>query len=124
MTRLMELFDRALEVPRAQRAAFIDEVAGNDPALGEELSSLLAAHESAPDYFDDLAEQLVAPAYTALGGGAPLERETVPLAQLQAAVGNTYRVLHELGGGMSRVFLAEEIRLGRKVVIKVLPPEM
>ncbi|HEX9582607.1 MAG TPA: protein kinase, partial [Gemmatimonadales bacterium] len=25
---------------------------------------------------------------------------------------------------MSRVFLAEEVRLGRKVVIKVLPPEM
>jgi tetratricopeptide (TPR) repeat protein len=28
------------------------------------------------------------------------------------------------GGGMSRVFLAEETRLGRQVVIKVLPPEM
>jgi serine/threonine-protein kinase len=25
---------------------------------------------------------------------------------------------------MSRVFLAEETRLGRKVVVKVLPPEM
>ena len=28
------------------------------------------------------------------------------------------------GGGMSRVFVAEEIDLGRKVVIKVLPPEL
>ncbi|MFL5496261.1 MAG: protein kinase domain-containing protein [Gemmatimonadales bacterium] len=28
------------------------------------------------------------------------------------------------GGGMSRVFLAQETRLGRQVVIKVLPPEM
>ncbi|MGH7497394.1 MAG: protein kinase domain-containing protein [Gemmatimonadales bacterium] len=28
------------------------------------------------------------------------------------------------GGGMSRVFLAEEARLSRQVVIKVLPPEM
>ena len=36
-----------------------------------------------------------------------------------------YRIEKELGGGgMSRVFLAEEVRLGRKVVIKVLPPEM
>ena len=45
--------------------------------------------------------------------------------RLQAAVGDTYRIERELGGGgMSRVFLAEETRLGRKVVIKVLPPEM
>ena len=53
--------------------------------------------------------------------GAGIELE----ARLQAVVGDTYRVLSELGGGgMSRVFLAEETRLGRQVVIKVLPPEM
>ena len=47
------------------------------------------------------------------------------LAQLQAAVGDTYRIEGELGGGgMSRVFLAEEVALNRRVVIKVLPPEM
>ena len=46
-------------------------------------------------------------------------------ARLQSAVGDTYRIEEELGGGgMSRVFLAEEVALGRKVVIKVLPPEM
>ena len=40
-------------------------------------------------------------------------------------VGDTYRIVRELGGGgMSRVFLAEETRLSRQVVIKVLPPEM
>ena len=40
-------------------------------------------------------------------------------------VGDSYRVVRELGGGgMSRVFLAEETRLSRQVVIKVLPPEM
>jgi eukaryotic-like serine/threonine-protein kinase len=44
--------------------------------------------------------------------------------RLQAALGGTYRILKELGGGgMSRVFLAEETRLGRQVVIKLLPPE-
>jgi tetratricopeptide (TPR) repeat protein len=46
-------------------------------------------------------------------------------SRLQAVVGDTYRILRELGGGgMSRVFLAEEPRLARQVVIKVLPPEM
>src|SRR5687767_1768304 len=45
--------------------------------------------------------------------------------QLQTTLGDSYRLEHELGGGgMSRVFVAEEASLGRKVVIKVLPPEM
>ncbi|HEU4525811.1 MAG TPA: serine/threonine-protein kinase, partial [Gemmatimonadales bacterium] len=44
--------------------------------------------------------------------------------RLQSALGDTHRILRELGGGgMSRVFLAEEVRLGRQVVVKVLPPE-
>jgi tetratricopeptide (TPR) repeat protein len=46
-------------------------------------------------------------------------------SRLQAAVGDAYRIEKELGGGgMSRVFLAQEVRLGRNIVIKVLPPEM
>ena len=45
--------------------------------------------------------------------------------RLQTFLGSQYRIERELGGGgMSRVFLAEEVALGRKVVIKVLPPEM
>jgi len=45
--------------------------------------------------------------------------------RLQAALGESYRVESELGGGgMSRVFLADEVRLGRRVVVKVLPPEL
>jgi tetratricopeptide (TPR) repeat protein/tRNA A-37 threonylcarbamoyl transferase component Bud32 len=50
---------------------------------------------------------------------------TDPRDRLQAALGAAYRIEQELGGGgMSRVFLAEETALGRKVVVKVLPPEM
>jgi serine/threonine-protein kinase len=45
--------------------------------------------------------------------------------RLQTALGGAYRVERELGGGgMSRVFLAEETRLARQVVIKVLPPDL
>ena len=44
---------------------------------------------------------------------------------LQASLGTSYSLERELGGGgMSRVFVAEESALGRKVVFKVLPPEM
>ena len=47
------------------------------------------------------------------------------LDQLRTALGGTYRISHELtGGGMSRVFAAEETGLGRLVAIKVLPPAL
>ena len=45
--------------------------------------------------------------------------------RLQAVLGTGYRLERELGGGgMSRVFLAEETQLSRRVVVKVLPPEL
>ncbi|MEI2719883.1 MAG: serine/threonine-protein kinase [Gemmatimonadales bacterium] len=46
-------------------------------------------------------------------------------AQLQAHLGDAFRIERELGGGgMSRVFLATEVRLARSVAIKVLSPEL
>jgi len=45
--------------------------------------------------------------------------------QLERTLGSNYTIERELGGGgMSRVFLAEETALGRKVVIKVLPTDL
>ena len=44
---------------------------------------------------------------------------------LEQSLSSTYRVERELGGGgMARVFLAEERALGRQVVVKVLSPEL
>jgi serine/threonine protein kinase len=46
-------------------------------------------------------------------------------SQLQAALGSGYTLDRELGGGgMSRVFVADERRLNRKIVVKVLSPEL
>ncbi|MEP6495280.1 MAG: protein kinase [bacterium] len=45
--------------------------------------------------------------------------------QLQTSLGSAYIVERELGGGgMSRVFVAEETALCRRVVVKVLPDEL
>jgi tetratricopeptide (TPR) repeat protein/tRNA A-37 threonylcarbamoyl transferase component Bud32 len=45
--------------------------------------------------------------------------------QLQSTLSGSYTLERELGGGgMSRVFLADELRLGRRVVVKVLSPEL
>ncbi len=47
------------------------------------------------------------------------------LEQLQDILADTYTIERELGGGgMSRVFLAVERELGRKVVIKLLAPDL
>src|SRR5690348_8094196 len=44
---------------------------------------------------------------------------------LQNALGANYQLDRELpAGGMSRVFVATDLVLGRKVVVKVLPPEL
>ena len=46
-------------------------------------------------------------------------------AHLQSALAPTYTLERELtGGGMSRVFVARDVALGRQVVVKVLPPEL
>jgi len=57
---------------------------------------------------------------------SPLSTVTSELRdQLQRTLGDSYILERELGGGgMSRVFVAEETALGRKVVVKVLLPEL
>jgi eukaryotic-like serine/threonine-protein kinase len=46
-------------------------------------------------------------------------------SQLQTHLGTAFAVERELGGGgMSRVFVANEVRLSRRVVIKVLSPDL
>ena len=45
--------------------------------------------------------------------------------RVQDSLSGTHTIERELGGGgMSRVFVASERRLGRKVVVKVLAPEL
>jgi serine/threonine-protein kinase len=45
--------------------------------------------------------------------------------QLQVTLGKSYTLERELGGGgMSRVFVADDTRLGRKVVVKMLSPDL
>ncbi len=46
-------------------------------------------------------------------------------SRLQATLGSAYTLERELGGGgMSRVFVANETAFDRRVVVKVLPPEL
>src|SRR5688572_900147 len=105
------IFADAVERPAAERSTFVARACGTDAELRREVESLLAAHDGDTDFLET-------PHAAA--------RDTTDLsARLQVAVGAAFRIERELaGGGMSRVFVAEEVRLGRRVVIKVLPPEL
>ncbi len=52
-------------------------------------------------------------------------RMTDQVERLRAALADRYRIEHELGsGGMATVYLAEDLKLRRKVAVKVLRPDL
>ena len=110
---MTSIFADAVELPPADRPAFLTQACGTDAELRTEVESLLAALDSDGKFLE-------APAVEAADRPEPDLGE-----RLQAALGSGFRVERELaGGGMSRVFVAEETRLGRRVVVKVFPPEL
>ena len=59
------------------------------------------------------------------GHGLDTQGATGLRERIAAALGDGYALERELGGGgMSRVFVARDARLGRRVVVKVLAPEL
>jgi len=113
--RIEELFYQSLDLAPETRSAFLDEHCGGDPELKKEVETLLnsagkplallertvqeAAHEMAADSETGI-----------LFPGMQMER---------------YEIIAPLGtGGMSRVYLAQDVRLRRKVALKTLKPEL
>jgi serine/threonine-protein kinase len=108
-SRAADLFDRALDVPEAERDRWLGTECAGDTAMYEEVSSLLAAH--------DHRGVLDRPAIEVLAG------DVAP--RLAQALGGRYTLRGELGrGGHAQVYLAHELKHGREVVLKVLRPDV
>ena len=120
----MSLFERALDVPDEQRRHFLDHLTGSDVKFRTEVESLLNAHGTSAEFFDELSDKVVSPVFAPVLRAAHRARESALLPRVQQAIGERYDILEGLGGGMSRVFLAEDRATAGRVVIKVLPPEL
>ncbi len=109
--RIQELFHEAIELPPAERSAFLTHACGEDHHLRSELETYLAAYEAKPELIEN-------PVFS-LGLRTLWQSESRP--SLEGTEIGQFRILQQLGeGGMGEVYLAEDIKLDRKVALKFL----
>jgi serine/threonine protein kinase len=95
--QLKELFRVAVEHEPPQRAAYLDEACAGEPALREEIESLLASHDDAETFIET-------PAFV----GSIKSIIESPPEQIEGRRIGSYQLLREIGrGGMGTVYLAE-----------------
>jgi serine/threonine protein kinase len=106
--QIEELFHAALNRDGDQRDLLLAKIRADDEALYLEVQSLLACKEQAESFFEESASALAAEMFGNWVG------ETIGPYQVLSVLG---------GGGMGEVYLAQDARLGRRIALKLLPPQ-
>ncbi len=108
-----QIFQAAIELNPAERAAFLDTCCSGDEELRREVESLITTDGQGLSFID-------APAFQFAAG---LLVSTEPELREGQRIGQ-YKVIALVGaGGMGEVYLAEDTKLGRKIALKLLPAE-
>jgi serine/threonine protein kinase/Flp pilus assembly protein TadD len=106
-----QLYQAALDQDGDARSAFVRQACAGDEELHNEVESLLSAHDEAGSF---IAEPAL------ISAARLLARDEA--ASLAGKTLSHYRIESLLGaGGMGEVYLAHDLKLDRKVALKLLP---
>lgn len=109
-----EIFDAALDVPEAEREAFLSARCNGDEKLRDKILSLLRARAEVDGFMESPAMEVAGQTY---------QTDILSSGLLNRRIG-TYKILKLIGaGGMGEVYLASDEKLKRSVALKILPPE-
>ncbi len=111
--KLKILFAQAVQLPPAERDKYLERECADDEVLRNEIDALLKSNSEASQFIERPAVDKVA--------SAILTNSQLTKGQKIAY----YEIADSLGfGGMGEVYLATDVRLKRKVALKLLPADL